>query len=533
MANPIGTTARQLAGLARWTLAVLVVVSMFAWWWPSLRAWASLLAGLGVVLLLWTMWRTAAGDRTIPGHPIHVALLGPVLVLAGHLVAEVATVPPGNRHLLAGGTLSSFILLFSLIALGVLLAQSLLVRISDAPRFHAVLALAMMIGADTALAVPGSDPVHPAMMLLGLAGVLVWLAPLWPFRSPDAPEESDPDAPPASPAMIEAPWLTRVSWVGWLGVAFAQTFVLALASPQTFAMGVLLAGAVFLLAGTLLHVRRLRYLASGAGLCILGGAGLFAWPPELSFPEAINAGAIGMGERALGHLTVTDEGWRVLGAFVGWAGLLWLLGGAVICGVLMMMAVRREATDRQAGAVLWTAATVVGSAALLVRGGLVIPAVAMAVSVLWGALPSIADRARPARSGWWVLAWMAGVLLMVGLTTNNGLLGWMISDLHASDKAAHFVLAVAVTAVLVWLTGSRSVWRGLLGILLGASLGLVGEGLQLLSSSRGVERADAVAHALGSAVVVLPYLLCMGSRWSESRDARPPVAAPDAYARKY
>jgi hypothetical protein len=532
MANPVGTTARQLAALARWALAVLVIVSMFAWWWPSLRAWGSLMAGLGVVLLLWTMWRTVARDRSIPGHPFHVALLGPILILVGHLFREVTGQVSGNSHLLAGGLLGSLILLFSLIALGVLLAQSLLVRISDAPRFHAILALAMMIGADTALTVPGSEPVRPAMTLLGFAGVLVWLAPLWPFRSPDTPEESDADEPPDRAGMVEAPWLTRLSWVGWLGVAVTQLLVLTLVRPTALLVAMVLTGPVFLLAGIFLRARRVRFLVVGLALAAAGTGGLAVWAPDLLQASPVDAGPLGLGEQALKQLTVTDSGWRVLGSFVGWVGLLWLLGGALVCVVLMLLAVRREPTDRQAGAVIWTAATVAGTAALFARGGLVIPAVAMAVSLLWGALPSIADRRRPARSGWWVFAWMAGLLLMFGLTANNGLLGWTMQQWGLSDKTAHFVLAIAVTAMLAWLMGSRRVRWGLAGIVLAASLGVVGEGLQMLFSHRGVEKADAVAHALGSAVVLVPYLLCMGSRWSESRDVRP-SSARDAYASTY
>lgn len=531
MAKPIGTTARQLASLARWSLAVLVIVSMFAWWWPSLRAWGSLSAGMGVVLLLWTMWKTVTGSRRIPGHPFHVALLGPILILAVHLLVSLSTEVGQSSQALAGGMLNSFIAVLSLIALGVLLSQSLLVRISDAPRFHSLLALAMMIGADTALIVPGSQPVHPAMTLLGLAGVFVWLAPLWPFRSPDAPEESNADENPHRPILVESPWLTRISWVGWLAVAAGQS-VLLLASQLPMVLTAMLpAGAVFLVSGLLLHRRRGRYLLVGAGLLSAGAIGMLTWPPQLLMGPAIHAGPFGLGEQALKTVSATDSGWLVLGGFVGWVGLLWLLAGSLVCVVIMLAAVRAEAPDRQAGAVLWIAATVIGTAALFARAGLVLPAVIVAVSILWGALPAIADRARPARSGWWVFAWLAGLLLMVGLAVNNGLLGWIMRELTLSDKTVHFLLAIPATAVLAWLIGSRSVWWGLVGILLGASLGVVGEGLQMLFSHRGVEKADAIAHALGSAVVVLPYLLCMGARWSESPDARPAAHRSAGYAK--
>lgn len=533
MAKPIGTTARQLASLARWSLAVLVIVSMFAWWWPSLRAWGALLAGMGVVLLLWAMWKTVTGSRRIPGHPFHVALLGPILILAVHLLVSLSTEVGQSSQALAGGMLNSFIVVLSLIALGVLLSQSLLIRISDAPRFHSLLALAMMIGADTALIVPGSQPVHPAMTLLGLAGVFVWLAPLWPFRSPEAPEESNADENPHRPILVESPWLTRISWVGWLAVAAGQSILLLTSQLPMVLTAMLPAGAVFLVSGLLLHRRRGRYLLVGAGLLSAGAISILTWPPQLLMGPAIHAGPFGLGEQALKIVPATDSGWLVLGGFVGWVGLLWLLAGSLVCVVIMLAAVRAEAPDRQAGAVFWIAATVIGTAALFARAGLVVPAVIVAVSILWGALPAIADRARPARNGWWVFAWLSGLLLMVGLAVNNGLLGWIMRELTLSDKTVHFLLAIPATAVLAWLIGSRSVWWGLVGILLGASLGVAGEGLQMLFSHRGVEKADAIAHALGSAVVVLPYLLCMSARWSESPDARPAAHRSAGYAKPH
>lgn len=531
MAKPIGTTARQLASLARWSLAVLVIVSMFVWWWPSLRAWGSLSAGMGVVLLLWAMWKTVTGSRRIPGHPFHVALLGPVLILAAHLLVNLSTEVDRPGQALAGGMLNSFIVVLSLIALGVLLSQSLLVRISDAPRFHSLLALAMMVGADTALIVPGSEPVHPAMTLLGLAGVFVWLAPLWPFRSPDAPEESGADENPHRPILVESPWLTRISWVGWLAVAAGQSILLLASQTPMVLTAMLPAGAVFVVSGLLLRRRRLRYLLVGAGLVSAGVVGYLTTPPKLPMERTIQAGPFGLGEQALKIIPATESGWLVLGGFVGWVGLLWLLAGALVCVVIMLAAVRAEAPDRQAGAVLWIAATVIGTAALFARAGLVIPAVIVAVSILWGALPAIADRDRPARSGWWVFAWMAGLLLMVGLAVNNGLLAWIMHELTLSDKTVHFLLAIPATAVLAWLMGSRRVWWGLVGIVLGATLGPIGEGLQMFVSHRGVEQTDAIAHVLGSAVVVVPYLLCMGARWSESPDARPAAQRSDAYSR--
>jgi hypothetical protein len=45
--------------------------------------------------------------------------------------------------------------------------------------------------------------------------------------------------------------------------------------------------------------------------------------------------------------------------------------------------------------------------------------------------------------------------------------------------------------------------------------------MQYLASDRSAELRDWLNHAIGSALAVGPYLLCMLARRSESADARP------------
>ena len=85
MAIPIGTTSKQLAVIARWMCAAVVIVGMLGWWWPGYRSWGGLTAGLLTVLAVWLLWRIVAGQNRVPGNAIHLALLVPGIILAIHL----------------------------------------------------------------------------------------------------------------------------------------------------------------------------------------------------------------------------------------------------------------------------------------------------------------------------------------------------------------------------------------------------------------------------------------------------------------
>ncbi|MFP4054858.1 MAG: hypothetical protein ACLFV7_13430, partial [Phycisphaerae bacterium] len=399
MAIPIGTTYRQLNSLARWSLAGVAILALVAWWWPGFRTWASLTGGLLAVWALWTFAKTVRGDRTVPGHPIHLAILVPVGILAFHATQE-GLLQRAAIGASAGAMDISVVVHLSLLSLGVLLSQSLLTGAADAPRFQAIVGMAMMLGADLAIATPQTGPARPGMAMLGLAGVLVWLAPLWPLRPQDI---RHPHERPSEP-----PVLGKLALAGWVVVAAGQVVVLAGVQPSATIFGGALLAGVLLLAGLLLHHRRGKYLMAGGAMLLLVGAGAAVVGPELPTFRHVLAGPLGMGEGTLGQVEAADPGLIVLGSMVGWGGLMWLLAGVVVCMVLMLGTVRREAPGRQASAVLWTAATMVGTAALLSPGGLFLPGITMGVALLWGLLPSLADRKPRNRSGWWMMAWLGG-----------------------------------------------------------------------------------------------------------------------------
>ena len=522
MAIPIGTTYRQLTFLARWSLAGVAILALVAWWWPGFHTWASMTGGLLAVWGLWTFARTVRGDRSIPGHPIHLAILVPVLILAFHATRDGLLQSPPPRAL-AGAMDISVVVHLSLLSLGVLLSQSLLTGAGDAPRFQAMVGMAMMLGADLAAATPQTGPARPGMAMLGLAGVLVWLAPLWPFRPP---EVCHPHKTPS-----EHPLVRKMTIAGWAAVALLQVAVLVALQPSATIFGGSILAGVLLLAGGLLHVRRGKYFAAGGAMLLVVGAGAAIARPALPTFRHVLAGPLGQGEGALRHVEAADPGLIVLGSMVGWGGLMWLLGGVVVCMVLMLGTVRREAPGRQASAVLWTAATMVGTAALLSPGGLFLPGITMGAALLWGLLPSMADRKPRNRSGWWMIAWLGGILVLIGLLPSAGLVIWMMESLYIGDKLLHAIMGGLLTMLLAWLAGSRSVWWGLVGIASGMAVGAAGEALQGSLSPRGAEVEDAIAHAGGGACVLPVYLLCIGSRWAESRQAQRRENTPGGYGR--
>jgi len=69
--------------------------------------------------------------------------------------------------------------------------------------------------------------------------------------------------------------------------------------------------------------------------------------------------------------------------------------------------------------------------------------------------------------------------------------------------------------------GARNLMLGIVAIVLAAFAGGAGEIIQAATlTRRRVEWGDWIAHAAGSLIAVIPYLLCVGARLAESPDAR-------------
>jgi len=498
---PIGTTARQADGVARWLLACVVVEGMLLWCAPSYRAWAALAGTLLLVFVLWLLSRTTAGERAVPSNPFHVALLGPMLVLARH--AALAAIEPaasGPFRTLDGTLSVSLLTHLLLLALGVMLCQSLLGRVTRHPAVVSVCGGAMMAGPLLAV----------ALALLGLGGVGVWLAPLWIRRGGAVGDVLGPRG---------RAW-ARTTYAA-VGLVIGGGMVVLAPVQAVVAAGLL--AATLLVAAAVFRQHRRDVVAAAAGLGLAGAAALLWLRPDLPVLRHVAAGPWGAGDRAFTAVSARDSGLVVLGAVTGWVGLLWLLGGLVVALVWLLSHARRGRTANEPLAVVWTASSAVLLAAMLAPGGLPIPSVTLAASLALGLLPVMLGRRPVRRSGAWTLAPLAALLLILGLPRSAGLADWCAAALGLGDAALHAGMGAVACLVLLWLLGARRARWGLVGFVAAVAVGAVGEVVQHVATNRSGELRDFAAHALGCTAALAAYLLAIGARGWESADVRPPA----------
>ena len=504
MAIPTGTTARQLNAIARWVLAAAVVLGVMTWWWPSYRSWAALAASLMAVWALWLVCRMVQGRSSVPGHPVYLALLGPAAVLTWHMARTGLGAEAPRPGSLAGAMNISMIFQLSLLALGIMLSQSLLPRASEHPWLLSVCGAAMMGGSAAAVRWGQADHVNSSIVLLGYSGVAVWLSALWHPHDPSAPVNLKHNRP------------LRLICIGLAGIA---AVLLAIAGRKEAVAAAGAAGLALVLGGGVLGRRRKSMLLVGAALVTGAAALMVIHPGRLSWEVIVAGGAIGRGEEGFADVWAGDNALAVLGATIGWAGLGWLAIGVIACVIWLMTHARQGAGEDRARAVVWTAATALSTGALIARGGLFIPSVTLAAAFTWGLLPAMLGREERRRSGGIVVGCMVVLMLLMELAKDDGLLMWATAVMGGNDKTLHVISGFFGAMVLAWWMGTRSIYRGLWGVVLAIAAGAAGEFLQAGASVRNADVNDWIAGTAGSLAAVVPYLLCMGSRWCESRDA--------------
>ncbi len=485
-----------------------MALAMTAWWWPGDRTWGASAAGLMIVFALWLMWKTAAGDRTVDGGWIHVVLLGPAAIITWHLARTGLAALSADTPGLSGGLNVSMLFHIALAAIAIMLSGSLLGRARHSAVFMAVCGAAMIGGPAAAFywQLAKTGPIHSAMALLGFGGVGLWLSALWPPSNDETGE-------------IAA---RRYSWpvtVGRVAVAAVSAGFLTVCRPQDAAVAGVAGAAVLILAGVVLPDRRKALLGLGLTIGVCSGILAFVARPELPIIDLKACSWFGAGEQATVLVFAGDSGLVVLAATIGWIGVAWLVAGAGLCLLGALIAARRSPLTGQNRAAVWAAATAVASCALLAPGGLSSPAITMGVALMWGMFPAMSGLRVNRRHGVFLLAALAAVLIAMGLGRSPGLAQWSAIAYGADEDFLHAPTGFFLAMLLAWLTGARSVYLGLLGILLAAAAGGAGEALQYLVSPRGVEMHDWAYHAIGSATATVPYLLCMGSRLYESPHA--------------
>jgi hypothetical protein len=514
MAIPTGTTARQIGAIARWTLAGVVIAGMLAWWWPGYRAWGATAAALAVVLTLWLLWRIVLADRSLPGHPVYVALLGPALILGWHL-ARTGFVPAApDAPGLAGALNISMIYQMALLAVGILLVQSLLPRAAAHAGVLSVCGLAMIAGSAIAIFLgrPHTHVIRGALTMMGCSGIGVWLAPLW-----GVPRQPSDDGP-MRPHPLHHPAVRCAC----LLAAAGAVVVMAAFAPYETMLAACIAAVVVLLNGVIFHRSRRKLLAVGGALTAGAAVAAVCLRPALPNFGGIQDSWFGRGEQAFANVSAADSGFVVLADMIGWAGVAWLTGGLGICIVGMMIRARSHPPADQARATAWTVATALAGAAILMPGGLFFPSATLAAALTWGLLPMMLGRSPRKRPGVLLLGATLAMMGLIGLSRSQGLPFWSAMALSGDKNFLHGPAGFLLAMMVAWLMGARNVWLGLVGIAAVAAAGGAAEWLQsTLVSWRGSETQDWVYHAVGAAAAMLPYLLAVGSRLCESPDVRP------------
>jgi len=506
-------------------LGCLVVVAVLAWPAPSLSGWGALTIGLLVTLLLWLAWRTVAGERTVPGHPVQWVLLGPAAILACHLGRESLFAQSGTP---VGALSLSMLFQLCLLSGGVMLSQSLLPLAARHVGVLSICGAAMMISplAARISGGPAAEPMLDSLALLGFAGVGIWLSSLWgvgwrgdPWPD-DEPTGRGDDAPPIqimplriaviATAVLAAVWLT---WV----------------SPRSAILAGGVLGIVCLLGGLVFRQDRILMLAAGAMLIAgeeLLGTALHVPGVAMRLVGAVTqlsqVGLFGLGEAAFGYVGVTSSGLTVLAWTIGWGGACCMAGGWAVCVVWLLTGARRRRIRDRRRAMVWTWATALSSCAMLSVGGLFAPAMVAAAALTWGLLPQMLGRPRKVRSGILVLLVVVALAVVVGVARNRGLIQWAMHAVVGGprvDKWMHLSLGAVLTMTLAWVMGARRAWLGLVGIALAAAAGGLGELMQLVSRGT-VDINDWIAHLYGCALATGPYLLCIGARWCESPELK-------------
>ncbi len=539
MAIPTGTTARQLGIPARWLPVAVVTLGLLTWWWPGYRAWGAMSAGLILSLTLWLLWRIVAGDRTVPGHGIHWAVAAPAVVVLYHLL-RLSWDEQAATAGLSGAMSVTLLFQLGLLALGVLLVQSVFLNYSRPVFLPLLCSVAVCFGASAALLWTPQDLPRGSVSLLACAGAIAVLGALVPVIE----RTHDGQSPRG--------WPGKVLLGGCGALVIAALLIAGGASRRALFVTVLMLGASMLLG--MVRGRRMRILwvcVVLAGLsAVLVFLGVRAWGHEDSARMLL-----GRGEEAVIEAAVDAAGLNLLVETAGAPVVAVMLAATAAAGGLGLLS-RPGDRSARVRASCWTAAAGLSVAALLSEGGLFLPAVTLAAAMFWGLLPAMCEAPARRRSGVWLAVVMVALMLLLGLVPNPGLVSWSASALGGSSATLHLIVGFLLSLVLVWTLGVRSVKLGLLGVVLAVFAGGLGELLQSFAPGRGTpidvwlavlggeatagqramvasELNDWFMHSLGAVMVVVPYLLAMGSRWCESPDAPPrgvgkPISRPSS-----
>ncbi len=503
MAIPIGTTERDVAAAVRWALVGVIVVGMLTWWSPGYHAWGALIGGVMLLWMLWLVWKVVAGDRTVPGHPLYLGLLIPAGILVYHLVGTGITRAPVGGEGLYGSLNMSMILHLGLIALGMMLTQSLFSGNVRGVCLLSVCGAAMTAGAVVSMVWGVSGDARSAIALVGFSGIAVWLSPLWGgLRDPEDISDSR----------------NRELRLIYAGISVVAGVILAVMAPRAAVLAASVTGATLLLGLRSLWSRR-RLLLTACCTLGLSFAAIVLVSPILSPLAHLSAGGLGSGENAFAIVSASDSGLVILVGTVGWVGMLGLVGSALSYVAWLNLGDRSGDRLARHRTVVWTIAGTLCGCALFSPGGMAIPSVTLALVLTWGLLPVMSEHRTSPQPGIVLVVIVMSLLLLLGVVRRQGLSFWAANAFGQDDEFLHAVTGFVMGMMLGWIFGVHRFRYGLVGIALGVLVGGAGELAQQTVSQRGFHWDDWGMHAVGALLAIVPYSLGFGSRWCESADA--------------
>lgn len=446
-----------------------------------------------LLLSMYMVVKIAAGQRSVPGNPIYLPLLIAAAMLLWKLVGGIGDITYSKL----GSMMDvSAIYQVGLFALGVLLVQALAASAPLAGALLGISGAAMMAGGMLAWSLAGGTPSATAMLPVMIAGLGVVFAT--GMRSSGGGRFAGIIGAGAIVALVIASIFGPVELL-----------------PASSAAGlVVAAGALFL------QRRRLALCALGAFSAIVAFGRMWRNPPF----DPMNITMFGHGEGVFNGLNASNWGLELICGALGWAGTVVLAAGILAAAVWIVIITTPPCRPTT---LLLVGCAIFATSSLLLPGGLFLPACTLSSGTCWAFAGS---RLRPDRPyGAAAVAMSLGALtLLLGVVGHMGLAISSAFAFSLTDRFLHIVAGFLSTLAICWLLGAKRLWLGLVAIVIGASLGGLGEWLQSLAS-RSPEMRDWLHHIFGSFIAGVTFILGRCSVFCESHESTHNNKPPAAY----
>ncbi|MBT3278248.1 MAG: hypothetical protein HN370_02625 [Phycisphaerales bacterium] len=450
-------------------------------WQPGYSSWALLASGLLLALTLFCIRGVLARENRVPANGFQWVLLGLGAIVTGHIVAGHLGISAETG--LRGGVNTSMLFHFALGSLGVMLAGQFTTIKTRSIVTHIVAAV-FLLGGLAALSRPTTTG-QEMLWLVAAGGLCLWLAPSLRTLS------------------------RKLQWGQWAAAGLAGAWLLEFASIPTCGVALGCVATTWVLyALTRRHTHRAWSIAA---LGAITGGLVFAW--TLLNPDAVPLSLVGKGERGFAFVFGGSDGGAILAATTGVLGFGIFIGGTLGCCAIQLRRARDVSHSALIQEAVWTAATLLMTASLLMPGGFVSPLPTIGLMMVWGlGRKHRAASMLPTRPGWILPAAACTLVFFTAISGDSGLMINAGIVYGLGDKPGHLFVGFVISLLMAWLASRKRGWLGLVALGVAALAGGAGELAQKFFSSRGVDLADWIAHLWGSAAALLVFGLSLVAR---------------------